>query len=241
MKYALITGGSRGIGRAICHKLAQKGWNIIINYQSNEKAALETKAEVEKHQIHAAILPFDVSNRNETQETLNKWLAGHPDDRIEILVNNAGIRKDNLMLWMPDNEWDQVLNTSLGGFYNVTKTLMDHMIKGKSGRIINIVSLSGIKGLPGQTNYSASKAAIIGATKALSQEVGRRNITVNAVAPGFIKTDMTEEMDEKQYKSIIPLKRFGKPEEVANVVGFLASDEASYITGEIITVSGGLY
>ncbi|MFN6945325.1 MAG: SDR family oxidoreductase, partial [Cytophagaceae bacterium] len=165
----------------------------------------------------------------------------NPNDAIEVLINNSGIRKDNLMLWMEDQQWDEVVDISLGGFYNVTKLVVSEMIKGKYGRIINIVSLSGIKGLPGQTNYSAAKAAVIGATKALSQEVGRRNITVNAVAPGFIKTDMTGDIDEGQYKTHIPLKRFGTPEEVADLVGFLASPNASYITGEIISITGGLY
>ena len=241
MDYALITGGSRGIGRAICIKLAQKGYNILINYNSNEAAALETKQLVEYENGKAEILKFDVANRAETKMVLDKWLSENNEANITALINNAGIRKDNLMIWMEDNEWDEVMNISLGGFYNVTKTLLNHMIKNKFGRIVNIVSLSGLKGLPGQTNYAASKAAVIGATKALSQEVGRRNITVNSVAPGFIKTDMTKEIDEKKYKTIIPMQRFGRPEEVANVVGFLVSDEASYITGEVIAVTGGLY
>ena len=241
MDYALITGGSRGIGRAICIKLAQKGYNILINYNSNEAAALETKQLVEYENGKAEILKFDVANRAETKMVLDNWLSENNEANITALINNAGIRKDNLMIWMEDNEWDEVMNISLGGFYNVTKTLLNHMIKNKFGRIVNIVSLSGLKGLPGQTNYAASKAAVIGATKALSQEVGRRNITVNSVAPGFIKTDMTKEIDEKKYKTIIPMQRFGRPEEVANVVGFLVSDEASYITGEVIAVTGGLY
>lgn len=241
MKFALITGGSRGIGRAICVKLAAQGYNILINYVSNEQAARSTLAEVEAYGVKAELLPFDVTDREAVRSALSNWYAQHPDDAIEVLVNNSGIRQDNLMIWMQDDEWDKVVDTSLGGFYNVTKLVISEMIKGKFGRIINIVSLSGLKGLPGQTNYAAAKAAVIGATKALSQEVGRRGITVNAVAPGFIKTDMTEELDESQLKANIPLRRFGTPEEVAALVGFLASPDAAYITGEIISINGGLY
>ncbi|WP_224995966.1 3-oxoacyl-ACP reductase FabG [Cesiribacter sp. SM1] len=241
MKYALVTGGSRGIGRAVSLKLADQGFNILINYHSNESAASETKQLVEQKGVKAALLKFDVSNREAVREVLTGWYAANTDHTIDVLVNNSGIRKDNLMIWMQDQEWDSVINTSLGGFYNVTKQVLPEIIKGKSGRIINIVSLSGLKGLPGQTNYSAAKAAVIGATKALAQEVGRRNITVNAVAPGFIKTEMTEGIDEKEYKANIPLRRFGTAEEVAELVGFLASPAASYITGEVISINGGLY
>jgi 3-oxoacyl-[acyl-carrier protein] reductase len=241
MKYALVTGGSRGIGRAVCVQLAQQGYHILINYSSNEEAALETKQEVEKHQVTAELLKFNVAEREEVRVVLSAWQSENPDKNIEVLVNNAGIRKDNLMIWMNDQEWDGVVDISLGGFYNVTKQVLTEMIKKKDGRIINIVSLSGLKGLPGQTNYSAAKAAVIGATKALAQEVARRNITVNAVAPGFIRTDMTEGINEKDYKSIIPMQRFGTPEEVAKLVGFLASPASSYITGEVISINGGLY
>ncbi|MDW7693452.1 3-oxoacyl-ACP reductase FabG [Flammeovirgaceae bacterium SG7u.111] len=240
MKYALVTGGSRGIGRAVCIDLAKSGYNILINYNSNEAAALETKAEVEANGVVAELLPFNVSERAECSQAISGWVEANPDKQIAVLVNNAGIRKDNLFIWMEDKDWDEVLNISLGGFYNVTKAVLPTMVSKKWGRIINIVSLSGIKGLPGQTNYSASKAAVIGATKALAQEVGRRKITVNAVAPGFIKTDMTQDIDEKEHKSIIPLKRFGAPEEVASLVSFLASENSAYITGEVITISGGL-
>ncbi len=240
MKYALVTGGSRGIGRAICLQLAEQGYNILINYLSNGAAADETMNLVKSKGVQAETIKFDVANRDETREVLGTWFKAHNTDQIEVLINNSGIRKDNLMIWMGDQEWDEVVNTSLGGFYNVTKTVLAEMIKEKYGRIINIVSLSGIKGLPGQTNYSASKAAVIGATKALSQEIGRRNITVNAVAPGFIKTEMTEGIDEGQYKSMIPLRRFGTAEEVAALVGFLASPGASYITGEVISINGGI-
>ncbi|NMM47871.1 3-oxoacyl-[acyl-carrier-protein] reductase [Marinigracilibium pacificum] len=240
MKYALVTGGARGIGRAICLELADRGYNIVINFNSSDAAAEELKEEIQEKGKDAELLKFNVADREETKKKISGWFEAHPDDKLEVLVNNAGIRKDNLMLWMADSEWDSVLDISLGGFYNVTKAALDTMIKNKGGRIINIVSLSGLKGLPGQTNYSAAKAAVIGATKALAQEVGRRGITVNAVAPGFIKTDMTEDIDEKQYKSTIPLKRFGTAEEVAKLVGFLASEDASYITGEVVSINGGL-
>ncbi|HNP19739.1 MAG TPA: 3-oxoacyl-ACP reductase FabG [Fulvivirga sp.] len=240
MKYALVTGGSRGIGKAVCLQLAKQGFNILINYTSNKEAAEATKKEVEQLNVKADLLKFDVSDREAVRKVLSDWVDTNEDKNIEVLVNNAGIRKDNLMMWMKDEEWDDVVNISLGGFYNVTKQIIPEMIKNKQGRIINMVSLSGIKGLPGQTNYSASKAAVIGATKALAQEVARRNITVNAVAPGFIKTEMTDGIEEKDFKSVIPMRRFGTAEEVANVVGFLASPASSYITSEVISINGGL-
>lgn len=238
---ALVTGGSRGIGRAICLQLADQGHNILINFASNETAALETKALVEEKGVSAEIIKFDVSNREETRATLQAWKEANPDKGIDVLINNAGIKKDNLMLWMEDKEWDDVIDISLGGFFNVTKEIIPDMIKARTGNVVNIVSLSGLKGLPGQTNYSAAKAAVIGATKALSQEVARRKIRVNAVAPGFIKTDMTEAIEEKDFTSMIPMRRFGNPEEVSQVVGFLVSPASSYITGEVISINGGLY
>jgi 3-oxoacyl-[acyl-carrier protein] reductase len=172
---------------------------------------------------------------------LGRWIESHQDHPIEILINNAGIKDDGLMVFMKDAQWDEVIKTNLDGFFFVTRLVLHGMLLKKYGRIINVVSLSGLKGLPGQVNYSAAKAGVIGATKALAQEVGRKGITVNAVAPGFIKTDMTEGLNEKELQSIIPLKRFGSPEEVAFAVAFLASQEASYITGETISVNGGLY
>lgn len=241
MKYAFVTGGSRGIGKAICLRLAADGYNILLNYVANDAAAEATAAEIKNLNVEVALLKFDVTDREKSREAISQWFANNSGSTIAVLVNNSGIRKDNLMLWMKDDEWDSVVDTSLGGFYNVTKPVLEEMIKIKGGRIINIVSLSGLKGLPGQTNYSAAKAAVIGATKALSQELGRRKITVNAVAPGFIVTEMTADIDEKQYKAHIPLQRFGQPEEVAALVSFLASDGAAYITGEIISVSGGLF
>ena len=238
--YALVTGGSGGIGKAVCLQLARQGYNMLIHYRSNKETAELVATTVRELNLEATLIKFDVSNREETRKVLGDWIDQNPNKSIDVLVNNAGIRKDNLLLWMRDEEWDDVLNISLGGFYNVTRLVVEGMIKKKKGRIINVVSLSGIKGLPGQTNYSAAKAAVIGATKALSQEVARRNITVNAVAPGFISTEMTEDLNEKEFKALIPMRRFGKPEEVAEVVGFLASAGSSYITGEVISVSGGL-
>jgi 3-oxoacyl-[acyl-carrier protein] reductase len=177
----------------------------------------------------------------EVDKALLSWEESHPDEYIEVLVNNAGFRKDNLMIFMSNDDWSSIINTHLDGFFYTTRRVLKSMLSKRYGRVINVVSLSGLKGLPGQTNYSAAKAAVIGATKALAQEVGARKITVNAVAPGFIHTDMTADLDENQLKTMIPLGRFGKPEEVAEVVAFLASEKASYITGQVISINGGLY
>jgi len=241
MKYALVTGGSRGIGRAICLKLSEMGYPVIINYASNEKSALETKQLIEEKGGTAELLPFNVASVEEVDNTLSNWIEKHPEDYIAILINNAGIRQDNLMIFMQNQQWDSVMQTNLNGFFYVTRRLLKDMITKRYGRIINVVSLSGLKGLSGQTNYSAAKAAVIGATKSLAQEVGARKITVNAVAPGFITTDMTKDLDEKTLKHMIPIGRFGNPEEVAHLVGFLASENASYITGEVISINGGMY
>ena len=241
MKYALVTGGSRGIGRAICVKLAEMGYYIIINYASKADEAEKTLVSVREKGSDGEIMKFNVGDQTEVENTLGVWLEKNQDKNIEILVNNAGIKKDQLLMWMSNEEWNSVLNVNLGGFFNVTRLIIKGMLVKKYGRIVNVVSLSGLKGLPGQTNYSASKAGVIGATKALSQEVGRRGITVNAVAPGFIKTDMTEGFNEKDFKQLIPMARFGTSEEVAEAVGFLASEKASYITGQVLSVNGGLY
>lgn len=241
MKYALVTGGSRGIGRAICLKLAAMGHPVIINYQSNQEAAEETKQAVEAAGGQAELLPFNVSDSEAVDAAIENWQNAHPEDYIGILVNNAGIRKDTLMIFMQNNDWQNVINTTLNGFFYITRRVIKGMLSKRDGRIINMASLSGIKGQAGQSNYSAAKAALIGATKALAQEIGSRKITVNAVAPGFIATDMTKDFNEADFKKMIPAGRFGKPEEVAALVGFLASDDAAYINGEVISINGGLY
>lgn len=242
IKYALVTGGSRGIGKAICLELADMGYNILINYQSNAEEANKTLELIKAKGVSCELMKFDVSKQSEVDEVLGKWMDTDKDSRtIEVLVNNAGIRKDNLLMWMSNNEWHSVLDIAVDGFFNVTRLIVKDMLVKKYGRIISVVSLSGLKGLPGQTNYSASKAAVIGATKALSQEVGRRGVTVNAVAPGFIKTDMTHDLNEKDFKALIPMARFGEAQEVADVVGWLASKKSTYVTGQVISVNGGLY
>ncbi len=242
MKYALITGGSRGIGKAVAKQLAKDGFPVIINYLKNDAAATETKNEIEAEGGNAELLQFDTSNAESMESALTKWEEAHPDDYIYVLVNNAGIRRDNVLFMMSEEEWHSVLDTTLNGFFYITRRLLKHMMPRKrGGRIINMTSLSGVKGLPGQTNYSSAKAAIIGATKALAQEVAPRNVTVNAVAPGFIDTDMTKDLPVDELKKTIPMGRFGLPEEVAKLVSFLASENAAYITGDVININGGLY
>ncbi|MFT3826161.1 MAG: 3-oxoacyl-ACP reductase FabG [Chitinophagaceae bacterium] len=241
MKCALVTGGSRGIGRAVCLKMAEMGYYVLVNYKGNEVEANNTLALVREKGSNGELLKFDVASKEQIQEVLGGWIEKNSDKTIEVLVNNAGIKDDVLMVFMKDEQWENVLQTSLGGFFYVTRLVLNNMVLKRYGRIINMVSVSGLKGTPGQVNYSAAKGGIIAATKALAQEVGKRNITVNAVAPGFIKTDMTEGIDEKEMKGMIPVNRFGLPEEVAHAVGFLAAREAAYITGEVISVNGGLY
>ncbi|MET2985371.1 3-oxoacyl-ACP reductase FabG [Aureibaculum conchae] len=242
MKCALVTGGSRGIGKAICRKLAEDSdYHIIINYNSNKEAALDTLKQVQEQGNTGEIIQFNVADADAVKNQLDTWMANNEDSIIEVLVNNAGITKDGLFMWMPAEDWHNVINTSLSGFYNVTNHLIQKMLSNRYGRIINMVSVSGVKGTPGQTNYSAAKGAIIAATKALAQEVAKRKITVNAVAPGFINSDMTAELDEKELKRMIPVNRFGDAEEVADLVSFLASKKSSYITGEVININGGIY
>ncbi|HNY14602.1 MAG TPA: 3-oxoacyl-ACP reductase FabG [Bacteroidales bacterium] len=241
MKYALVTGGSRGIGRAISVKLVGLGYHVIVNYKTNEQEALRTLELIAEAGGTGEIMPFDVSDNQMVEAAINKWTAEHKDEYIEVLVNNAGIRKDILLMWMENNHWRDVIDTNLDGFFYVTRALLKNMLVNRYGRIVNIVSLSGLKGLPGQVNYSAAKAAVIGATKALAQEIGKKNVTVNAVAPGFIKTDMTKDLNESDLKGMIPMNRFGTADEVAEVACFLASERSSYVTGEVISVNGGLY
>lgn len=241
MKYALVTGGSRGIGRAISITLAKEGYAVIINYHINKQAALEVKRIIESDGGHAELLPFDVSDEKSVDAAIVSWQETHANEYIEVLVNNAGIRKDALLVFMQTDAWNNVLRTNLDSFFFVTRRVLKNMITKRNGRIINVASLSGIKGLAGQANYSAAKAGLIGATKALAQEIGSRKITVNAIAPGFIATDMTHDLPEEELKKMIPAGRFGNPEEVADLVAFLASEKAAYINGEVVSINGGLY
>lgn len=241
MGYVLVTGASRGIGRAIALRLAQR-YTVIVNYKSNSEKAQQVKVEIESGGGKAELLPFDVSNPNEIEEAISQWEQNHQGEYISALVNNAGIRRDGMMFMMSANDWHSVVDVNLNGFFYITRTLLKHMMpRRRGGRIVNMVSLSGVKGMAGQTNYSTAKAALIGATKALALEVAPRNITVNAVAPGFIDTDMTRDLPQDELKKMIPVGRFGKPEEVAALVDFLTSDEAAYITGEVININGGIY
>jgi 3-oxoacyl-[acyl-carrier protein] reductase len=241
MKCALVTGGSGDIGKAICKKLAASGFHVIVHYRSNSASADSILLSIKSASGSGEICSFDVSDKEQVRSFYQSWKENNPDKYIGVLVNNAGTNADSLMVFMEDNQWESVINTNLNSFFYLTKALLTDMIMNKSGRIINIVSLSGQKGLPGQTNYSAAKAGVIGATKALALEVGKKNITVNAVSPGYIKTEMTKDLNEGELKKLVPLNRFGTPEEVAEVVDFLASEKASYITGAVIPVNGGLY
>lgn len=242
MKCALVTGGSRGIGSAICQKLAEdKNYHILINYQGNQEAALQTLEKVKSLGATGEIIQFNVGNAEEVTNALTNWQEANPNAIVEVIVNNAGITRDGLFMWMSHEDWSNVINTSLNGFFNVTNFFIQKMLRNKYGRIVNMVSVSGVKGTAGQTNYSAAKGAVVAATKALAQEVAKRNITVNAVAPGFIRSDMTADLDEKELSKMIPANRFGEVEEVADLVAFLASKKAGYITGEIVNINGGIY
>ncbi len=240
VKKVLITGSSRGIGRASALYLAKNGYDVILHCNKNTQKAEELKAEILSLGQNASVLQFDISNREECKKVLSEDIE--KNGLYYGVVLNAGIAKDNVFPVMEDNEWDDVINTNLGGFYNVLKPLIMEMISQRmKGRIITMSSVSGLMGNRGQVNYSASKAGIIGATKALAQELAKRGITVNCIAPGVIETDMTSELPVDEVKKMIPMKRFGKPQEVASLVNYLMSDDAAYITGQVISVNGGLY
>jgi 3-oxoacyl-[acyl-carrier protein] reductase len=241
-KCALITGASRGIGKAVAIQLAKDhGLHILINYSSNTEEAEKTLKLIEENGGTAELIPFNVVSNAEVNSELTKWYENNPEKTIEVLVNNAGITRDNIFPWVTEQDWDAVINTSVKGMYNCTHFIMEKMLRKRSGRVINMASLSGLKGVGGQTNYSAAKGAMIAFTKALAQEVAKRKITVNAIAPGFIISDMTKGLDENELKRMVPAQRFGTAEEVAHLASFLASDKASYITGEVININGGIY
>lgn len=240
-KCAIVTGAAKGIGKAIALKLASLGANIVLNYRSSEEKAIETENEIKALGVEVLRVKGDISNISDVENLINS--AKEKFGKIDIMVNNAGITKDTLILRMKEEDFNSVIDVNLKGVFNCLKTITPVMVKQKSGKIINLSSVVGIAGNAGQVNYAASKAGVIGMTKSLAKEIGARGITVNAVAPGFIETDMTEVLGEKfkeETKKAIPLKRLGKPEDVANVVAFLASEDADYITGQVIQVDGGM-
>lgn len=242
MNCALVTGASRGIGKAIAIQLSKDHHlHILINYSSDTKAAQETLDEIRSGGGSAELLKCNVVDKQAVDDAITGWQKSNPEKFIKVLINNAGITKDGLFMWMPESNWDDVIAVSLKGMFNVTQNVIRQMMKNKAGRIINISSISGLRGVPGQTNYSTAKAGVIGATKALAQELAKMNITVNAVAPGFINTTMIKDIDTDKYVKVIPAGRVGEPEEVAHLVSFLASEKSSYITGEVININGGLY
>lgn len=240
-KNALVTGGSRGIGRATAIELSKEGANVIITYNSNEEKAKEVIKEVEKNGVKGLAIKADVSSEEDVKSMMKTIKSQF--DSIDVLVNNAGVTKDNLLIRMKSEDWDKVINTNLKGVYLCTKAVVRGMMKKRHGKIVNIASVVGISGNAGQGNYSASKAGVIGFTKSIAKELGSRGINVNGVAPGFVETDMTEVLSEdikEQSLKLIPLNRFAKPEDIANVVVFLCSEKANYITGQIINVDGGM-
>lgn len=236
-KIALVVGGSRGIGRAIAGRLARSGFDIWLTYRGNHAAASEAKSEIEAAGRKCDLLAFDISDYAQTEAALASRLEEASPD---VMVFNAGITRDNLLMFMSKEEWDAVVRTNLDGFFNVTRFVIFAMLKRKAGRVVVISSTSGQIGQPGQVNYAASKAGLIGAAKALAREVGRKNVFVNVVAPGFIKTEMTEGIPEKEVLPMIPLNRVGKPEDVAAVVNFLCTEPDMYVHGQVIGVNGGI-
>ncbi|MBI9063247.1 MAG: 3-oxoacyl-ACP reductase FabG [Marinilabiliaceae bacterium] len=241
MRYTLVTGASRGIGKSAAIKLAEDGFYVLINYRSNHEEAEATLKEIQSKGGDGELMPFDVSSHEQVEKAITEWQEKHPDEYIETLVNNAGITDDGLMIFMSVEQWQKVISTNLDSFFYVTRQVLQDMLVRKNGRVINVVSLSGQKGHPGQVNYSAAKAGVIAASKSLAMEIGKKKVTVNCVAPGFIHSDMTDGLDESQLKKLVPLNRFGKPDEVAEVISFLASEKSAYITGEVISVNGGMH
>lgn len=237
-KIALITGGSGKIGSAIAISLARDGFDIWLHYHKNQSAAEQKSKILKEFGVGCRPLSFDVSDIDSVKESLEPLLE---NDVPYALINNAGISRDALMVWMSQEEWNDVLSINLNGFFNVTKIILNGMLRKREGRIVNITSTSGQNGLAGQVNYSAAKAGLIGATKSLAKEVAKRNILVNAVAPGFIESEMTENIPKEQILPMIPLGRLGRPEEVAGIVSFLCSEKATYITGQVFSVNGGIY
>jgi 3-oxoacyl-[acyl-carrier protein] reductase len=236
-KAAIITGGSRGIGRAISVALGASGYHVIINYKSRKSEAEETLEHVRKAGGNGDIIAFDISDSVETKKAMTEIIQAN---NIEVLVNNAGITADGLFIMMPEKDWHSVVDTALNGFYNVTKPVLKQMMRKKKGSVVSIASVAGLIGNRGQANYSAAKAGIIAASKSISSEVARLGIRVNIVAPGLIQTEMIKDAPVDMIKKIIPMARIGKPEEVASVVKFLCSEDASYITGQVISVNGGM-
>ena len=236
---ALVTGGSRGIGRAIAIELAEAGYGIIFTYKSNDQAADETVDMIRSRGGRAEKIRFDVADAKEAAPIMNEIITQHSN--IGILVNNAGINADGLCMMMPEEDWDSVIQTTLKGFYNMTKPIVKMMVRKKKGSIVSISSASALMGNRGQANYAAAKSGLIAASRVLAAEVGRLGVRVNVVAPGLIDTDMIKGAPVERIKDIIPMARIGKPEEVAKVVRFLCSDDASYVTGQVISVNGGMF